>query len=172
MTRAAGSPRRPPDRASLVRGAACRRLAMTSVHVLAVCALLTGCAGPSETAASDAIERDAMPRPLTAVPGDTVRGREVVVGRDASCLFCHAVPATAERFMGTIGPPLAGVGARLTAAQLRLRIVDITRVNREAAMPAYFRVDGLDTVAQNYRGRTILTAQQVEDVVAYLTSLK
>lgn len=74
--------------------------------------------------------------------------------------------------MGTIGPPLAGVGARLTPGQLRLRIVDPTRVNRDAAMPAYFRIDGLDGVAQNYRGRTLLTAQQVEDVVAYLATLE
>ena len=73
--------------------------------------------------------------------------------------------------MGNIGPPLVGVGARLTPGQLRLRIVDPTRVNRGAAMPAYFRIDGLDGVAQNYRGRTILTAQQVEDVVAYLATL-
>ena len=73
--------------------------------------------------------------------------------------------------MGNIGPPLAGVGARLMPGQLRLRIVDPTRVNRDAVMPAYFRIDGLDGVAQNYRGRTILTAQQVEDVVAYLETL-
>jgi sulfur-oxidizing protein SoxX len=118
------------------------------------------------------IERDAIPRPLTATPGDAARGRAVVVGRDASCLFCHAVPDSGERFMGTIGPTLAGVGGRLTAGQLRLRIVDPTRVNRDIVMPAYFRVDGLDRVGQNHRGRPILTAQQVEDVVAYLTTLK
>ena len=73
--------------------------------------------------------------------------------------------------MGTIGPPLAGVGTRLTPGQLRLRIVDPTRVSRDAVMPAYFRIDGIDGVEQNYRGRTILTAQQVEDVVAYLATL-
>lgn len=74
--------------------------------------------------------------------------------------------------MGTIGPGLSGVGARLTAGQLRLRIVDPTRVNRDAVMPAYFRIDGLDRVAQNHRDRPILTARQVEDVVAYLMTLK
>lgn len=141
------------------------------MRALALCAALAGCAASPEVAVPYAVERDAIARPLTDVPGDPARGREVVVGRDASCLFCHAVPANGGRFMGTIGPPLAGVGARLTAGQLRLRVVDPTRVNRDAVMPAYFRVDGLDTVAQNYRGRAILTAQQVEDVVAYLMTL-
>ena len=118
------------------------------------------------------IHGDAIPKPLTPMAGDPERGREVVVGREASCLFCHTVPARGERFMGTIGPGLAGVGARYTPGQLRLRVVDPTRVNRDAVMPAYFRVDGLDGVAQNLRGRTILTAQQIEDVVAYLATLK
>lgn len=117
------------------------------------------------------VERDAITKPLTAIAGDPARGREVVVGREANCLFCHALSDGRERFMGNIGPPLAGVGARLMPGQLRLRIVDPTRVNRDAVMPAYFRIDGLDGVAQNYRGRTILTAQQVEDVVAYLATL-
>ena len=148
-----------------------RRVRLGAPLAFAICTTLGGCAGPPETALRYDIERDAISRPLTDVPGDAVRGREVVVGRDANCLFCHTVPASGERFMGTIGPPLAGVGARFTAGQLRLRIVDPTRVNPEAAMPAYFRVDGLDRVAQNYRGRSILTAQQVEDVVAYLMTL-
>jgi sulfur-oxidizing protein SoxX len=87
-------------------------------------------------------------------------------------LFCHAIPETGERFMGNIGPPLSGVGSRLTAAQLRQRIVDPTRVKRDVAMPAYHRVDGLEQVAQQYRGRPILEAQQVEDVIAYLLTLK
>ena len=134
--------------------------------------LLMGCAGPPETAVRYEVERDAISRPLTETPGDPVRGREIVVGREASCLFCHAGPEPKQRFMGTIGPGLSGVGARLTAGQLRLRIVDPTRVNAEAVMPAYFRVDGLDRVMQNQRGRPILTAEQVEDVVAYLMTLK
>ena len=138
--------------------------------VLAACAL-GACTGVPDGTFRHGVEADSIPRPLTAVAGDPVRGREVVVDRDANCLFCHAIPDGRERFMGTIGPPLAGVGARLTPGQLRLRIVDPTRVNRDAVMPAYFRIDGLDGVAQNYRGRTILTAQQVEDVVAYLATL-
>lgn len=143
-----------------------------SCLTLMLCPALTACAYPTEPALFYEVERDAITQPLTAVAGDAARGREVVVGRDASCLFCHAIPDGRERFMGTIGPPLAGVGARLTPGQLRLRIVDPTRVSRDAVMPAYFRIDGLDGVAQNYRGRTLLTAQQVEDVVAYLATLR
>jgi len=115
---------------------------------------------------------DALPDPLTATPGNAVRGREVVLGRDANCLFCHAIPETGERFMGNIGPPLSAVGSRLTAAQIRQRIVDFTKVKSDVAMPSYYRVEGLDEVAQQYRGRPILGAQQIEDVIAYLLTLK
>lgn len=145
---------------------------MYRVGCLLLIGVLGACAVPPDAGVPYQVDRDAIPQPLTAVPGDPARGREVVVGREASCLFCHTVPEKGERFMGTIGPGLAGVGGRYTAGELRLRIVDPTRVNREAVMPAYFRVDGLDGVAQNLKGRTILTAQQVEDVVAYLLTLK
>ena len=118
------------------------------------------------------MQNDAIDQPLTATPGDPLRGREIVAGRDANCLFCHAIPETGERFMGNVGPPLSGVGSRLTPAQLRLRIVDPTRLNRDVVMPAYYRVEDLRDVALSYRGRPILQAQQVEDVVAYLATLK
>jgi sulfur-oxidizing protein SoxX len=74
--------------------------------------------------------------------------------------------------MGDVGPPLAGVGARLTAAQIRLRIVDPARPNRESVMPSYYKVDGLQRVAAPYRERPILDAQQIEDVIAYLRTLQ
>ena len=76
------------------------------------------------------------------------------------------------RVAGNVAPPLDGVGRRLSAAQLRLRIADIQRVNPGTAMPSYYRVDGLDRVAAEYRGKPILDARQVEDIVAYLVSLK
>jgi sulfur-oxidizing protein SoxX len=115
--------------------------------------------------------KDAIPEPLTAAPGNAVRGREIIAGRDGNCLLCHAIPETGERFMGNVAPPLSRVGARLTAGQIRLRIVDPTLVNRDAVMPAYYRIHGLDRVAEPFRGRPILSAQQVEDVVAYLSTL-
>ena len=114
---------------------------------------------------------DAIPQPLTAEPGDAARGRKVVTNRDVgACLLCHAVPG--ERASGNIAPTLAGAGARLSAAQLRLRVVDSSRVNPNTPMPAYYRIEGLTQVAAAYRGRPVLSAQQVEDVVAYLATLK
>ncbi len=108
-----------------------------------------------------------------AVPGDPARGRAIVASRQTGlCLLCHAAPIPEERFQGDLATDLAGVGLRATAAQLRLRIVDARRVNPETIMPAYFRIGGLDRVATQYRGRPILEAQQIEDVVAWLLTLR
>jgi sulfur-oxidizing protein SoxX len=113
---------------------------------------------------------DAIPQALTAEPGDAQRGRSVVVNRDqGGCTLCHEVPG--ETRFGNIAPALAGVGDKLSAGQLRLRVADSTRVNPDTPMPAYYRTEGLTQVAAAYRGKTVLTAQQVEDVVAYLATL-
>jgi L-cysteine S-thiosulfotransferase len=119
---------------------------------------------------------DGIPLPLTASPGDAARGRAVVVNRQVGlCLLCHRGPFDAtpeERQQGTLATDLAGVGARWSEAQLRLRVVDARRVNPETVMPAYHRVDGLQRVGTAWQGRTILDAQQVEDVVAFLRTLR
>jgi sulfur-oxidizing protein SoxX len=142
------------------------------VVVLVLASTVQGCTTAPADPTADDRPIDSIAEPLTTMPGDPVRGREVVGGRDANCLFCHAIPETSERFMGNIGPPLAGVATRLTAGQIRLRIVDPTRLNRDVVMPAYHRVEGLERVAPAYRGKPILTAQQIEDVIAYLLTLK
>jgi sulfur-oxidizing protein SoxX len=118
------------------------------------------------------IEGDAIPAPLGSASGDPLRGREVIAGRDANCLLCHAVAETGVRFMGNIAPPLSGVGARLSEGQLRLRVVDQSRLNPDTVMPSYYRIDGLVRVAPAFRGKPVLTAQQIEDVIAYLKTLK
>ena len=118
------------------------------------------------------VEGDAIPAPLAAVSGDPLRGREVIAGRDANCLLCHAVPETGVRFMGNIAPPLSGVGARLSEGQLRLRVVDQSRLNPGTVMPSYYKVEGLVRVAPAFRGKPVLTEQQIEDVIAYLKTLK
>ena len=140
---------------------------------LALVVAVAGCA----TAAPDAlapyrVDGDAIREPLASTPGDAARGKQVAVSRDSNCLLCHAVPDSGVRFMGNIGPPLTGVGARLSEGQLRLRVVDSMRLNRETVMPSYYRVDGLNRVGEAWRGKPVLTAQQVEDVVAYLLSLR
>jgi L-cysteine S-thiosulfotransferase len=111
--------------------------------------------------------------PLTRQPGDAARGREVVQAREAGgCVTCHVVPGAQERFMGDLGPSLAGVGSRLSAGQLRLRLVDATLINPDTAMPSYYRTEGLTRVAKEYVGKPLLSAQQIEDAIAFLLTLK
>jgi sulfur-oxidizing protein SoxX len=142
---------------------------------LAVLAV-AGCAATApegtDAPASYRVEGDAIRLSLSGAPGDAARGREIVLARDFNCLLCHAVPEAGGRAMGNLAPPLNGVGARLSEGQLRLRIVDSLRVNRETIMPSYFRTAGLNRVAADWRGKPILTAQQVEDTVAYLGTLR
>ena len=115
---------------------------------------------------------DAIPTPLTAQPGDAAEGRKVVEDRRlGNCLSCHAFPIAAED-PGNIGPDLRGVGARLTPAQLRLRVVNMKVLDPQTIMPAYYRVTGLHDVGKGFAGKPILTAQQVEDLVAFLASIK
>ena len=130
------------------------------------------CATASDNLLPYQVSGDEIRVPLAALAGDAARGRDALMGRDGNCLLCHAVPETGARFMGNLGPPLSGVGARLSAAQLRLRVVDQSRLNRDTVMPSYYRVSGLTRVAEAYRGKPILTAQQIEDVVAYLQTLR
>jgi L-cysteine S-thiosulfotransferase len=116
---------------------------------------------------------DGIPQPLTAQPGDAARGRAIVASRSTGlCLLCHSAPMPEERFQGDLATDLAGAGSRWSAAQLRLRLVDARRLNPASIMPAYYRADGLQRVGPAWQGRTVLSAQQVEDVVAYLRTLR
>ncbi len=116
---------------------------------------------------------DGIPRPLTAQAGDPARGRAIVTNRSVGlCLLCHSGPFAEQRFQGNLAPNLAVVSARLSPAQLRLRLVDSSRVNPDSIMPAYYRVEGFNRVAAQAQGKTILSAQQIEDVVAFLASLR
>ena len=111
--------------------------------------------------------------PLTGAKGDPVRGRAIVADRQVGlCLLCHSGPIPEERFQGDLAPSLAGAGARWNEGQLRLRIADPARVNPKTIMPSYYKSQGLERVAPAFRGKTILNAQQIEDVVAYLATLK
>lgn len=127
----------------------------------------------SRAADSYTIVGDGIPASLTGARGDAARGRKVVTDRHVGlCLLCHSGPFPEERFQGTIGPDLAGVGSRLTESQIRLRIVAPERLNARTIMPPYFRVEGLRRVALQHEGKTVLTAEQIEDVVAFLTTLR
>lgn len=116
---------------------------------------------------------DALPGSLTGAKGDPVRGRAIVANRQVGlCLLCHSGPFPEERFQGNLAPDLRGAGARWSEGQLRLRLVDPGRINPATIMPAYYRTEGLVRVAPAWRGKPILSAGQIEDVVAFLTTLR
>jgi sulfur-oxidizing protein SoxX len=117
--------------------------------------------------------QDAMPDSLTGARGDPARGRAIVTSRQVGlCLLCHSGPFPEERFQGDLAPDLRGAGARWSEGQLRLRIVDSSRINPATIMPAYHRTEGLARVAPAWRGKPILSAEQIEDVVAFLETLR
>jgi sulfur-oxidizing protein SoxX len=119
------------------------------------------------------VDGDSIPTSLTGTPGDPEHGRSIVVNRQVGlCLLCHSGPFPTERFQGTLAPDLAGVGSRWSEGQLRLRIVDASRLNPQTIMPPYYRTEGLNRVAPDWRGKPVLTAEQIEDVVAYLRTLR
>lgn len=116
---------------------------------------------------------DGIPEPLTTTPGDPARGRTIVVTRQQGlCLLCHSGPFPEERFQGNLAPSLDGVGRRWTAAQLRLRIVNARALNPQSLMPAFHATERRERVAPAFAGKPVLDAQQVEDVVAFLLTLK
>ena len=116
---------------------------------------------------------DTIPAALTAMQADPARGRVIVLDRTSgNCLICHRVPAPAEPFQGTIGPDLAGIGQRLSAGQIRLRLVDQCRINPATMMPPFYRTQNLTRVDSRYARRPVLSALEIEDIVAYLGTLK
>ncbi len=124
-------------------------------------------------AAAQQVVGDAIPASLTGQSGDAARGRAIVANRSLGlCLLCHSGPIAEERFQGDLAPTLAGAGSRLSEGQLRLRIADGARLNADTIMPPYYRAGGLQRVARSFEGKTILSAAQVEDVVAYLATLR
>lgn len=111
-----------------------------------------------------------MSEPLTAVAGDPVEGLRIAQGRDAQCALCHTLPGSTVR-QGNIAPGLQGVASRLSPALMRLRLVDSRRINPNTLMPAYFSTEGLTQVGHAWKGQTVLSAQEIEHVLAYLLTL-
>jgi sulfur-oxidizing protein SoxX len=155
------------------------------VRLLAAAALgLAGVSGVAHAgdalAAADAVAVNggaladyALAVSLTGAKGDAARGRAIVVNRRLGlCLLCHSGPFEEEQFQGNLAPDLRGTGRRWSEGQLRLRIVDSGRLNPGSIMPSYFRTEGLVRVAPAYRDQPVLSAQQIEDVVAFLLTLR
>jgi len=140
-----------------------------AVGALAAAARAQGAAG------SFAVVGDAIPAALTgasAYAADPARGRAIVMNRQVGlCLLCHSGPFPEVRFQGDLAPNLNGAGSRLSEGELRLRIVDSGRMNPATIMPAYYKSEGLTRVAPAYQGKPVLSAEQIEDVVAFLTTL-
>ena len=146
-------------------------------YVLVVALVLLG-AGERYAVAQErlvdyAIAGNAIPAKLTSAAGDATRGRSIVLNRTVGlCLLCHSGPFPEERFQGNLAPDLKGTGGRWSAGELRLRMVDSRKLNADTIMPAYYSLDAFNRVAPAFRGKPILTAEQIEDVVAFLATLR
>ena len=148
------------------------RLLRTAARAALLLPLALPLASQAQDGVSLLVVGDGIPQALASA-GDAARGRALILGRDpANCILCHGITDPAIRFAGNLAPPLDGAGARNTAAQLRLRIADSARLNPQTIMPSYHRTEGLTQVAGAYRGKPILSPQQVEDLVAFLLTLK
>ena len=119
------------------------------------------------------IDESSIPQSLTGEAGDPLRGREVAINRKlGNCLACHKMPIPEQQFHGEVGPDLSEVADSLSEGELRLRVVNPKLMNPETLMPAFYQTEGLHRVMKKFQGKTLLTAEQVEDVVAYLMTLK
>lgn len=141
--------------------------------LLAVCAsLAVSGAVQAQELRPYTIVGDTIPISLTGKPGDPARGRAIVISRQSTCLLCHTGPFPEEKFQGNLSPDLNGTGKRWSEGQLRLRVVDARRLNPATIMPPFYATEGLTRVGTAWRGKPILSAEQIEDVVAYLSTLR
>ena len=118
------------------------------------------------------IKGDSIIESLSVEPGDPARGRAIVASRQTGlCLLCHSGPFPEERFQGNLAPELKVSVARLNASQLRARIVNAAHFNPQTIMPSYYQTSHLNRVAPKFAGQTILSGQEIEDVIAFLVTL-
>lgn len=136
-------------------------------------ALTAALAHASDSAVKYTVSGNAIPQSLTGTPGDPKKGRALAIAsKKGNCLACHMMPIPEEDDHGQIAPPLYGVANRMSVPEMRLRLVDPKVINPTTAMPSFYKIEGLHRVLKKFQGKTILTAQEVEDVVAYLSTLK
>ena len=147
--------------------------ARSALAAAIVCAFAVAAPVRADALRPYTIVGDAIPASLTGAKGDPARGRAIVTNRNVGlCLLCHSGPFPDERFQGNMAPDLGGVGARWSEGELRLRLVDARKLNPATIMPPYYVVDGMNRVVPSLRGKPILSAEQIEDVVAFLATLK
>ena len=115
----------------------------------------------------------AIKNSLTGKKGDPAAGRKVAaITNKGNCLACHELPIPEEQFHGKVGPNLTGVANRMTEGQIRMRVVNPKRTNPATIMPSFYKVDGLANVRKGFEGKPMLSGEEIEDLVAYLSSLK
>lgn len=149
------------------------RALRTAFCAAALSALYAVSTGAGEQVALNIVDGISVPEALTSEPGDPDRGRAVAINRkQGNCLACHVLPIPEELFHGLVGPDLSAVGSTYSEGELRLRVADPKVLNPDTIMPAFYRNDGLNRVIKSFQGKTILSAQELEDVVAYLMTLK
>jgi len=143
-----------------------------SIVRIVLLALALPCSAAAQGLASYKVVGDGIPNSLTGTAGDAAKGRALVLDRSTTCVLCHSGPFPETRFQGDLAPDLTGSGTRWSTSQLRLRLVDASRLNPETIMPSYYRVEGLTRVGRNFAGKPILSAAEIEDIVAYLATLR
>ncbi len=137
------------------------------------CATAGTPAGADELVAYKVVDGERIPVSLTGRPGDPAKGRAVAIDRKlGNCLACHEMPIPEQQFHGEVGPDLAGVAGRFSEGELRLRVVDSKKLIPDTIMPAFYRNSGFHRVVKKFQGKSVLSAEQVEDVVAYLLTLQ
>ena len=141
--------------------------------ILSVVVALVAAQAHAQVLQPHVISGNSIPASLTGAKGDAARGRAIVMNRQVGlCLLCHTGPFSEERFQGDLAPDLRGAGSHWSEGELRLHMVDARKFNPDTIMPPYYVVDGLTRVAAPFRGKPLLTAEQIEDVVAFLTTLR
>ncbi|MDE5439871.1 sulfur oxidation c-type cytochrome SoxX [Bradyrhizobium sp. CSA207] len=142
------------------------------VAALIAASFASATTAPAQELVPYKIVEDGIPESLTGSPGDAARGRALVLARSTTCVLCHSGPFPETRFQGDLAPGLGGAGNRWSVSQLRLRLVDASRFNPQTIMPSYYRHDGLVRVGRNFAGKPILAAAEIEDIVAFLATLR
>jgi sulfur-oxidizing protein SoxX len=130
-------------------------------------------AGTAKLVKYTVVDESSIEKSLTGVPGNAKKGRALAINRKrGNCLACHQMPIPEQQFHGNIGPELEGIGSLYSAGELRLRLVNSKIINPDTIMPAFYKNNGYSRVLKKFKGKTILSAQEVEDIVAYLLTLK
>lgn len=147
---------------------------LSALGVLAVGGALTLATVAGAETVAYKIEDDAIKASLTGKAGDPGNGKKVFLNRrKGNCLACHVVSSLKDQpYHGEVGPPLDGTASRWSEGELRLRIVNPKALNEDTIMPSFYRADGFHRVLKKFKGKTVISAQEVEDVLAYIMTFK